>query len=156
MKVEKESLVKLEYETYVDGKLVDSSKMHKPIEVVYGHTDISPELDKNIKGKSEGYSFEIKQTVNSKPVRAEFTYDTFDEDTLELMKRDKSIELELNKFWYPFKVIEANEDANIVVLEYEDPFAGKNVLHKLKIISVQHLDMVKKDVKEKDSEEDED
>jgi len=72
------------------------------------------------------------------------------------MKRDKSKELELNKFWYPFKVIEANEDANVVVLEYEDPFAGKNVLHKLKIISVQHLDMVKKDVKEKDSEEDED
>lgn len=149
--VDNNCLVTLDYETYVEGKLVDSSKMHKTIEIVFGHTEISEELANKLKGQKKGHTFEIRQSVQQKPIRAEFTYATFDEDTLGLMKRDKDIELEINKFWYPFKVIEVNEDANRVILEYEDPYAGKNVLHKLKIVDINKLNLVKKDVKKEKS-----
>jgi len=154
MKVEKGCLVKLEYKTIVDGNVVDSSEIHKPIEVVYGHTSISKELADKIKGKEKGFEFELKQTVNSKPVRSEFSYGSFDEDTVELMKKNKEIELEVNKFWYPFKVIDVDEEKDRIILEYEDPFKGKSVLHKIKILDVHKLDLKEVIKHEKTDEED--
>jgi FKBP-type peptidyl-prolyl cis-trans isomerase 2 len=124
--------------------------MHKTIEIVFGYTNISKELSDKIKGKEKGFSFEFKQSVDSKPMVVEFTYDTFDEDTIELMKKDKEIELEINKFWYPFKVIKINEDDNKIVLEYEDPLVGKNVLHKIKIVDVESLKNGVKDERKKE------
>ena len=138
-KIVKGSQVTLDYETFVDGKLIDSSKMHKPIEIVFGFTSISKDLEKNISGKTKGHKFEINQTIDSKPVKMELPLDNLDDETIKIIQNNEEVELEINKFWYPFKVIKVNPIKNTAILEYKDPFIGKNVINKIQIRDVKKV-----------------
>ena len=153
MKVEKETVVLLGYETHVDGKIIDSSEIHKPIEIAYGFTSISSEMDKKIKGQEKGFKFELRQTIDSNPMDLEFEISSFDDDTQELMKNNEEVELEMKGTWYPFEVTKFDPTNNIVHLRYEDPFAGKKVLHKLEILNVKPLPLSEKHGAEKSDKE---
>jgi len=139
-KIEKGKLVILEYETYVDGKLIDSSKLHKPLEIVYGFTKIYKGLEDALKDKSEGDSFEIKQKVNSKPITIELPLDNFDDQTIEIIQNNKYFEFGTDEGrTFFFEVLKVNLNKNTALLKYYDPLEGKTLVQKIKIKEVRDL-----------------
>lgn len=141
--VEKGKVVRLNYETFVDKKLIDSSKLHKPLEIVFGYTKTSKVMNKNLEGQKVGYKFEINQKIDTKPIRMELNYSNFDDDTIDMMKKESNIEVEMNKSKYNCKVISISEEDNTVIVEYTDYFAGKTVNHKLEIVEIRDVNVKK-------------
>lgn len=137
--VKKGKLVRLDYETYEGKKLIDSSKMHKTIDIVFGHTKTSKTLDSKIKGQKIGFEFEISQKIDSEPVTLEFNYTDFDDETIETMKEEKETELEMNGSRFLCEIVHINEDENRVIIKYKDYFSGKKIKHKLRIKEIRDL-----------------
>ena len=131
--IENGDIVKLDYETFVEEKLIDSSTMTKPIEFVMGKANIYKQLEKELLGKDKGFTYEFSQKVDSKSVIFEVDLSDFDDESLDVLKTNKEIDFRFNDLIYPCKVKELNTDKNKVVLEYSDPFAGKTLLFKIKV-----------------------
>jgi FKBP-type peptidyl-prolyl cis-trans isomerase 2 len=142
-KIEKGKLVVLEYKTFAENKLIDSSEMHKPLEIVYGFTKISKALEEKLKDKSVGDSFEIKQKVNTPATTIELPLDNFDDTTVEIIQNNKFVDFEMEGQIFYFEVLKVNPDKNTAILKYSDPFQGKTLIHKLKVKEIK--DLIKKE-----------
>lgn len=59
MNIAKDKVVSLSYELKVDGNLVDAAEAEKPFVFLYGHGQLLPLFEENIKNLTVGDSFEF-------------------------------------------------------------------------------------------------
>lgn len=132
--------VSFDYVLTVDGKEADSSKGRGPLSFVKGSGQIIPGLDKQLTGMKAGES----KTVTVTPAEA---YGNIDPKALKDVPRtalpkgvDPKVGMMLqmlgnNGQSIPVKIVEVKKES--VVIDLNHPFAGKTLVFKIKIVSVQ-------------------
>ncbi|MBU1084552.1 MAG: peptidylprolyl isomerase [Candidatus Omnitrophota bacterium] len=131
--------VSFDYTLTVDGKVVDSSEGIGPLEYVHGEGGIIPGLSKEL----EGMSVNEEKTVTVKPEEA---YGPVDPEAFQEVPKGnfpEGIKLEPGTVMQAqapngqvmmVKISEIKED--IVIVDFNHPFAGKDLLFDVKIVSI--------------------
>jgi FKBP-type peptidyl-prolyl cis-trans isomerase SlyD len=135
MNVSKNKVVSISYELKVDGDLIDVAQADNPLVFLYGHGQLLPLFEDNIKDLSEGDSFEFMISsqdgygeVNDQAIvelpKEIFVIDgELQEDLLVLGNRLPMRDSEGNAL--DGTVVEVTD--NSVVMDFNHPLAGKDL-----------------------------
>ncbi|QKG79936.1 FKBP-type peptidyl-prolyl cis-trans isomerase [Tenuifilum thalassicum] len=135
MNVSKDTVVSLSYNLKVDGELIDSAQAENPLVFLYGHGQLLPLFENNIKDLNVGDNFEFTipaadgyGEVNQQAI-VELPKDIFvvdgelQEDLLVIGNRIPMRDSEGNAL--DGTVVEVKESA--VVMDFNHPLAGKDL-----------------------------
>lgn len=137
LQIKKGDLVFLSYKLFDENnKLIDESPPIQPVVIEFGKTKISPFLQKELKGKTKGDAFKIKQKLKATPPNLELNFEDFEEDDLEKLEKGKQIDLTINEKNYIFNVININSNTSIVTLQYANPEKNKILTNTVTIIDI--------------------
>ncbi|MDD4956810.1 MAG: peptidylprolyl isomerase [Candidatus Omnitrophica bacterium] len=139
MTVEKGRTVTFDYTLTVDGEVVDTSRGKEPLEYVQGESGLIPGLTKRMEGMRTGE--ERKITVPSAEAYGEIRGEAFREIPRsrlpEGMEPAAGIMLQAEQQdggVVPVRISEVRDD--VVVIDFNHPLAGKDLLFEVKIVSV--------------------
>ncbi len=137
IQIKKGDIVFLSYKLYGENnKIIDESHCAQPVVIEFGKTKISSLLTKELKGKTKGHSFEIKQKLKEAPPNLELGFEDFEAEDLEKLEEGKQIDLTINEKNYIFKVQKINANTSTVTLQYANPVKDKILTNKVKIVDV--------------------
>jgi len=144
MNVSKNKVVSISYELKVDGDLIDAAQADNPLVFLYGHGNLLPLFEDNIKDLSEGDSFEFMipskdgyGEVNDMAI-VELPKDIFvidgelQEDLLVIGNRLPMRDSEGNAL--DGIVVEVTD--NTVVMDFNHPLAGKDLYFTGKVENI--------------------
>jgi len=142
MAIDFESRVSLAYEIRLndkDGEVLDLATEEDPFDLVVGHQDVFPAIEEAIIGHEEGESFE-ESVVPERAfgphdpnlIRA-FPSDAFGEDAELKVGEAYTCETEEG---LPLSFRVEAMDENEVVVDFNDPLAGKSLWMKVLILKV--------------------
>jgi FKBP-type peptidyl-prolyl cis-trans isomerase SlyD len=131
--------VKVNYTLKVDGKVVDSSKGHEPLEFKAGSHEVVPGFEKAIMGMKVGErkSFKVSPdegygAINPKAIREvprkELPATMTPKAGMTLYAQAK------NGQRFPVRVVEVKKD--IVVMDFNHPLAGKTLNFDVEIVDI--------------------
>lgn len=137
LQIKKGDLVFLSYKLFDENnKLIDESPAIQPVVIEFGKTKISALLAKNLKGKTKGDAFKIKQKLKATPPNLELDFEDFEEEDLEKLEKGKQIDLTINEKSYIFNVLNINSNACKVSLQYANPEKNKILTNEVTIIDI--------------------
>ncbi len=136
-------VVSIAYKLTVEGTEIESTGTDAPLQYLHGADNIVPGLEKALTGKKVG----DKISVTLSPEDAYGEYDDEDIDTIE---RDDipdadSIEpgMELlleDEDGYMFEALVKEVNADTIVLDFNDPLAGKTVSYDAEVVALRPAD----------------
>ncbi len=141
MNVTKDKVVSISYELKVNGDLIDSAQADNPLVFLYGHGQLLPLFENNIKNLAEGDSFEFM--IPSKDGYGEVNEDAIVELPKEIFVIDGELQEDLliigNRL--PMRDSEGNAlDGTVievtdssVVMDFNHPLAGQDLFFTGKI-----------------------
>lgn len=144
MNVSKNKVVSISYELKVDGDLIDAAQADNPLVFLYGHGQLLPLFEDNIKELSEGDSFEFM--ITSKDGYGEVNDQAIVELSKEIFVIDGELQEDLliigNRL--PMRDSEGNAlDGTVVevtdssvVMDFNHPLAGKDLYFTGKVESI--------------------
>lgn len=144
MNVSKNKVVSISYELKVDGDLIDAAQADNPLVFLYGHGQLLPLFEDNIKELSEGDSFEFM--IPSKDGYGEVNDQAIVELPKEIFVIDGELQEDLliigNRL--PMRDSEGNAlDGTVVevtdssvVMDFNHPLAGKDLYFTGKVESI--------------------
>lgn len=144
MNVSKNKVVSISYELKVDGDLIDAAQAESPLVFLYGHGQLLPLFEENIKELSEGDSFEFM--IPSKDGYGEVNDQAIVELPKEIFVIDGELQEDLliigNRL--PMRDSEGNAlDGTVVevtdssvVMDFNHPLAGKDLYFTGKVESI--------------------
>ncbi|MEW5846918.1 MAG: peptidylprolyl isomerase [Bacteroidota bacterium] len=144
MNVSKNKVVSISYELKVDGDLIDAAQADNPLVFLYGHGQLLPLFEDNIKDLSEGDSFEFM--IPSKDGYGEVNDMAIVELPKEIFVIDGELQEDLlvigNRL--PMRDSEGNAldgtvvevTDNTVVMDFNHPLAGKDLYFTGKVEKV--------------------
>lgn len=132
--------VKLDYTLTVDGKVMDSTQGQVPLEYVQGQGQIIKGLEKQLQGMKVGDEKTIK-------VSSEEAYGPVDPKAFQEIPHSAfppNIDLKVgmmiplqDKQGHPFPTVVKEIKKDTVVLNFNHPLAGKDLVFKVKIVGIQ-------------------
>ncbi|HDP74464.1 MAG TPA: peptidylprolyl isomerase [Bacteroidales bacterium] len=144
MNVSKNKVVSISYELKVDGDLIDAAQADNPLVFLYGHGQLLPLFEDNIKDLSEGDSFEFM--ILSKDGYGEANEQAIVELPKEIFVIDGELQEDLlvlgNRL--PMRDSEGNAldgtvvdvTGNSVVMDFNHPLAGKDLYFTGKVENI--------------------
>jgi len=144
MNVSKNKVVSISYELKVDGDLIDAAQADNPLVFLYGHGQLLPLFEDNIKDLSEGDSFEFM--IQSKDGYGEVNDQAIVELPKEIFVIDGELQEDLlvigNRL--PMRDSEGNAldgtvvevTDNSVVMDFNHPLAGKDLYFTGKVENI--------------------
>jgi len=144
MNVSKNKVVSISYELKVDGDLIDAAQADNPLVFLYGHGQLLPLFEDNIKDLAEGDSFEFM--IPSKDGYGEVNDQAIVELPKEIFVIDGELQEDLlvigNRL--PMRDSEGNAldgtvvevTDNSVVMDFNHPLAGKDLYFTGKVENV--------------------
>jgi len=146
MKVEKNKVVCLSYELYVNSELMDRTDASNPLLFLYGVETMIPGFESNLYGLSpgdsfdfvlspeEGYGLRDEEEVVSLPLDNFKRNGVIDREIVSEGRILPLVDAEGNRF--DAMVLEVDENQNIITLDFNHPLAGEELHFIGKIISV--------------------
>lgn len=141
-KIDVGSVVSIHFELYVNGVLIDRTKVGEPFEYLHGRNNIVPGLESALAGKKPGDRFDI--TVNPKD-----GYGNRDESLVETIARKDFMADNPDLQLRPGQVIKLVDDQkvvdsvvvrefnkNVVVLDYNPLLAGETLFYRVTVVDV--------------------
>ncbi|NPV77898.1 MAG: peptidylprolyl isomerase [Anaerolineae bacterium] len=140
-KIEDDVVVSLDYTLFIDGQEVDSSKDTGPIHFIQGLGNIIPGLENELYDMTVG-------DEKSLDIKAEDAYGEIDEEAIIdiprsefpadlVLKPGAEIEIESQEGErYAAIILEATDEK--VVLDFNHPLAGKNLVFEIKIVGLRN------------------
>lgn len=138
-KVMEGQVVSMEYTLRVDGKVIDSSEGHEPLDYLHGANNIIPGLERELAGLKVG---DAKKVV----VAAEDGYGPIDEKAFMDVTRAElpddlpvkpGVEMELtNEDGHPTYARIEHVDGDVIRLNFNHPLAGKELHFDVKVVSL--------------------
>lgn len=144
MNVSKNKVVSISYELKVDGDLIDAAQAENPLVFLYGHGQLLPLFEDNIKDLSEGDSFEFM--IPGKDGYGEVNDQAIVELPKEIFVIDGELQNDLlvigNRI--PMRDSEGNAldgtvvkvTDNSVVMDFNHPLAGKDLYFTGKVEAI--------------------
>ncbi len=144
MNVSKNKVVSISYELKVDGDLIDAAQADNPLVFLYGHGQLLPLFEDNIKDLAEGDSFEFM--IPSKDGYGEVNDQAIVELPKEIFVIDGELQEDLlvigNRL--PMRDSEGNAldgtvvevTDNSVVMDFNHPLAGKDLFFTGKVENI--------------------
>lgn len=144
MNVSKNKVVSISYELKVDGDLIDAAQADNPLVFLYGHGQLLPLFEDNIKDLAEGDSFEFM--IPSKDGYGEVNDQAIVELPKEIFVIDGELQEDLlvigNRL--PMRDSEGNAldgtvvevTDNSVVMDFNHPLAGKDLYFTGKVENI--------------------
>ncbi len=144
MNVSKNKVVSISYELKVDGDLIDAAQADNPLVFLYGHGQLLPLFEDNIKDLAEGDSFEFM--IPSKDGYGEVNDQAIVELPKEIFVIDGELQEDLlvigNRL--PMRDSEGNAlDGTVVevtdssvVMDFNHPLAGKDLFFTGKVENI--------------------
>lgn len=144
MNVSKNKVISISYELKVDGDLIDAAQADNPLVFLYGHGQLLPLFEDNIKDLAEGDSFEFM--IPSKDGYGEVNDQAIVELPKEIFVIDGELQEDLlvigNRL--PMRDSEGNAldgtvvevTDNSVVMDFNHPLAGKDLFFTGKVENI--------------------
>jgi FKBP-type peptidyl-prolyl cis-trans isomerase 2 len=139
-RIRKGSHVKLDYTLTVDGKVMDSTKGQQPIEYVQGEGQIISGLEKQLEGLKAGDHKIIR--VPSAEAYGPVNAKSFQEVPRHLFPQNVDLKVGMviplqDKQGHTVPTIVKEIKTDTVVLNFNHPLAGKDLVFDVKVASVQ-------------------
>ena len=141
--VQNDVVVSIAYKMTVDGVEMDEMTTDDPLEYLHGAENVIPGLEKALTGKKVG----DKLSIDLQPEEAYGEYDDEDIDEVDLRDipngKDLKAGMELlleDEDGYMFEATVKSINAKTVLLDFNDPLAGKVVHYDVEVVGLRDAD----------------
>lgn len=140
MKISSGSQVTIEYELWVNGEVIDSSRERGPLRYEQGKGQIIRGLETILEGKEAGEEFEVDiSPEDAYGIRDERTVQEIPRSALpDTMAPEVGMALQAKtKDGQVFQVIIIDVDSESVTIDFNHPLAGKILRFKIQVLKVE-------------------